>query len=113
MEKIKSRRIIFVLLLLTILSFIPLRSLKFEFNIEKLFPVIPPVYTNYFLGTGIILEISFQPEAIFIKVYIKKVGTGKIAFCKTAIIDCIKQVRFSFPIHAADPYYIPCKFKLL
>jgi predicted RND superfamily exporter protein len=38
MEKIKSRRIIFVLLLLTIFSFIPLRSLKFEFNIEKLFP---------------------------------------------------------------------------
>lgn len=38
MEKIKSRRIIFVLLLFTIFSFIPLRSLKFEFNIEKLFP---------------------------------------------------------------------------
>ena len=38
MEKIKSRRIIIVLLLLTIFSFIPLRSLKFEFNIEKLFP---------------------------------------------------------------------------
>lgn len=38
MEKIKSRRIIFVLLLLTIFSFIPLRLLKFEFNIEKLFP---------------------------------------------------------------------------
>ena len=38
MEKIKSRRIILVLLLLTIFSFIPLRSLKFEFNIEKLFP---------------------------------------------------------------------------
>jgi uncharacterized protein len=38
MEKIKSRRIIFVLLLLTIFSFIPLRSLRFEFNIEKLFP---------------------------------------------------------------------------
>ena len=38
MEKIKSRRIIFVLLLITIFSVIPLRSLKFEFNIEKLFP---------------------------------------------------------------------------
>ncbi|HEX6848847.1 MAG TPA: hypothetical protein VF144_17805, partial [Chitinophagaceae bacterium] len=38
MEKVKSRRIIFVLLLLTLFSFIPLRSLKFEFNIEKLFP---------------------------------------------------------------------------
>ncbi|HEU5165696.1 MAG TPA: MMPL family transporter [Chitinophagaceae bacterium] len=38
MEKIKSRRIIFVLLLFTLVSFIPLRSLKFEFNIEKLFP---------------------------------------------------------------------------
>ncbi len=38
MEKIKSRRIIFVLLLLTIFAFIPLRSLRFEFNIEKLFP---------------------------------------------------------------------------
>ena len=38
MEKIKSRRIVFVLLLLTLFSFIPLRSLKFEFNIEKLFP---------------------------------------------------------------------------
>jgi len=38
MEHKKSRRIIFVLLLLTIFSFLPLRSLKFEFNIEKLFP---------------------------------------------------------------------------
>lgn len=38
MEQIKSRRIVFILLLLTIFSFIPLRSLKFEFNIEKLFP---------------------------------------------------------------------------
>jgi predicted RND superfamily exporter protein len=38
MEKIKSRRIIFVLLLFTLFSFIPLHSLKFEFNLEKLFP---------------------------------------------------------------------------
>lgn len=39
MENIKSRRIIFVLLLFTLFSFIPLYSLKFEFNIEKLFPL--------------------------------------------------------------------------
>lgn len=38
MDQIKSRRTIFVLLLLTLFSFIPLRSLKFEFNIENLFP---------------------------------------------------------------------------
>ena len=38
MEKIRSRRIVYVLVLLTLFSFIPLRSLKFEFNIEKLFP---------------------------------------------------------------------------
>lgn len=38
MEPHKNRRIIFVLLALTLFSFIPLRSLKFEFNIEKLFP---------------------------------------------------------------------------
>jgi len=38
MEQIKSRRVIFALLVLTIFSFIPLRSLKFEFSIEKLFP---------------------------------------------------------------------------
>lgn len=38
MERIKSRRIIFVLLLLVGFSLIPLRSLKFEFNIETLFP---------------------------------------------------------------------------
>src|SRR5689334_9966230 len=38
MEQNKSRRVIFVLLVLTIFSFIPFRSLKFEFNIEKLFP---------------------------------------------------------------------------
>lgn len=38
----KSRIGIFIILLLTILSFIPLRSLKFEFNIEKLFPAGDP-----------------------------------------------------------------------
>jgi predicted RND superfamily exporter protein len=38
----KSRIGIFVILLLTILCFIPLRSLKFEFNIEKLFPAGDP-----------------------------------------------------------------------
>ena len=34
----KSRLIIVLVLLITLLSFIPLRSLRFEFNIEKLFP---------------------------------------------------------------------------
>lgn len=38
MEKHKSRRVIFILLLLTLFGFIPLRTLRFEFNIEKLFP---------------------------------------------------------------------------
>ncbi len=38
MNENKSRMGIFVILLLTVFSIIPLRSLKFEFNIEKLFP---------------------------------------------------------------------------
>ncbi len=38
----KSRIGIFIILLLTLISFIPLRSLKFEFNIEKLFPAGDP-----------------------------------------------------------------------
>ncbi|MBK7561346.1 MAG: MMPL family transporter [Chitinophagaceae bacterium] len=38
MNEHKGRIGIFIILLLTFLSFIPLRSLKFEFNIEKLFP---------------------------------------------------------------------------
>ncbi|HET9055339.1 MAG TPA: MMPL family transporter [Chitinophagaceae bacterium] len=38
MEKIKSQLIIFILLLLTVFSFISHSFLKFEFNIEKLFP---------------------------------------------------------------------------
>ncbi len=38
MHKKKSRLIIFIIGLITLLSLIPLRSLKFEFNIEKLFP---------------------------------------------------------------------------
>lgn len=38
MRNEKSRLAIFTVLLITALCFIPLRSLKFEFNIEKLFP---------------------------------------------------------------------------
>lgn len=38
MHKKKSRLIIFIIGLVTLLSLIPLRSLKFEFNIENLFP---------------------------------------------------------------------------
>ena len=42
MNEHKGRIGIFIILLLTFLSFIPLRSLKFEFNIEKLFPAGDP-----------------------------------------------------------------------
>jgi len=42
MNENKGRIGIFVILLLTSLCFIPLRSLKFEFNIEKLFPAGDP-----------------------------------------------------------------------
>ncbi|MBK8609798.1 MAG: MMPL family transporter [Chitinophagaceae bacterium] len=38
MNENKSRNAVIVILLITLLSLIPLRSLKFEFNIEKLFP---------------------------------------------------------------------------
>ena len=38
----KSRNAVYIILLITILSLIPLRSLKFEFNIEKLFPAGDP-----------------------------------------------------------------------
>lgn len=38
----KSRNAVYVILLITLLSLIPLRSLKFEFNIEKLFPAGDP-----------------------------------------------------------------------
>jgi predicted RND superfamily exporter protein len=38
MHQKKSRLIIFIIGLITLLSLIPLRSLRFEFNIEKLFP---------------------------------------------------------------------------
>lgn len=42
MNEKKSRTGLILILLLTILSFIPLRSLRFEFNIEKLFPAGDP-----------------------------------------------------------------------
>ncbi|MFM6926328.1 MAG: hypothetical protein ACKOU7_12555, partial [Ferruginibacter sp.] len=38
MNEKKSRNAVLVTLFITLLSLIPLRSLKFEFNIEKLFP---------------------------------------------------------------------------
>lgn len=42
MNEKKSRIAVVIILLITLLSFIPLRSLKFEFNIEKLFPAGDP-----------------------------------------------------------------------
>ena len=38
MNEKKSRLAVYIILLIALLSFIPLRNLKFEFNIEKLFP---------------------------------------------------------------------------
>lgn len=38
MNEKRSRIAVYVILLITLLSFLPLRNLKFEFNIEKLFP---------------------------------------------------------------------------
>ena len=38
MSENKSRIAIFIILVITIFSTIPLRTLQFEFNIEKLFP---------------------------------------------------------------------------
>jgi uncharacterized protein len=37
-----SRRVIYLILAITLLCFIPLRNLRFEFNIEKLFPASDP-----------------------------------------------------------------------
>ncbi|MEP7256597.1 MAG: MMPL family transporter [Ferruginibacter sp.] len=38
MNKIKSRLAVYIIILITLASLIPLRALKFEFNIENLFP---------------------------------------------------------------------------
>jgi uncharacterized protein len=81
MEKIKSRRILFILLALTGLSFIPLRSLKFEFNIERLFPQDDPdlvFFRNYqsqFQSTldDEFILIGLKPESgIFNRSFLEK-----------------------------------------
>ncbi|HPG10450.1 MAG TPA: MMPL family transporter [Chitinophagaceae bacterium] len=47
MNENRTRAGVVLLLLITLLSFIPLRSLKFEFNIEKLFPAGDPELTFF------------------------------------------------------------------
>ena len=73
----------------------------FPIRQEFFFPGLPED-TDDVRFFALLFEMTFNAKTGRAFLYILLIGLGKIAFCKTEIIDRVQQVGFADPVLATD-----------